>query len=102
MVLGSMFYAGNMIFTKRLSATDSALAVTFWMSAVQMPLTMAAAAPGWVAPALTDLPWILAIGAGSFAAHYSLTRALKLADAAVVGSVDLIRLPPIAVGRGPV
>ena len=28
MVLGSMFYAGNMIFTKRLSSTDSALAVT--------------------------------------------------------------------------
>jgi drug/metabolite transporter (DMT)-like permease len=97
MVLGSMFYAGNMVFTKRLSATDSALAVTFWMSAVQMPLTMAAAAPGWVAPALTDLPWILAIGAGSFAAHYSMTRAMKLADATVVVSIDFIRLPLIAV-----
>ncbi len=97
MVLGSMFYAGNMIFTKRLSATDSALAVTFWMSAVQMPLTMAAAAPGWVAPALTDLPWILAIGAGSFAAHYSMTRAMKLADATLVVSIDFIRLPLIAV-----
>jgi drug/metabolite transporter (DMT)-like permease len=97
MVLGSMFYAGNMIFTKRLSSTDSALAVTFWMSAVQLPLTMAAALPGWVAPALADLPWILAIGAGSFAAHYSMTRAMKLADATVVVSIDFIRLPLIAV-----
>ena len=97
MVLGSMFYAGNMIFTKRLSSTDSALAVTFWMSAVQMPITMAAALPGWVAPAIADLPWILAIGAGSFAAHYSMTRAMKLADATVVVPIDFIRLPLIAV-----
>jgi len=97
MLLGSMFYAGNMTFTKHLSATDSALGVTFWMSVVQMPLTMAAAAPGWEAPALTDLPWILAIGAGSFAAHYSMTRAMKLADATLVVSIDFIRLPLIAV-----
>ena len=97
MVLGSMFYAGNMIFTKRLSSTDSALAVTFWMSAVQMPITMAAALPGWVAPGIADLPWILAIGAGSFAAHYSMTRAMKLADATVVVPIDFIRLPLIAV-----
>ena len=97
MVLGSMFYAGNMIFTKRLSATDSALGVTFWMSAVQMPVTFAAAAPVWVAPVLADAPWILAIGAGSFAAHYCMTRAMKLADATVVTPIDFVRLPLIAV-----
>src|SRR5438874_2597728 len=97
LLLVSMFYAGNMVFTKRLAATDSALAVTFWMSAVQMPITLAAALPGWVAPALADLPWILAIGAGSFAAHYSMTRAMKLADATVVVPIDFIRLPLIAV-----
>ena len=97
MVLGSMFYAGNMTFTKHLSATDSALGVTFWMSVVQMPITMVAALPNWVTPALADLPWILAIGAGSFAAHYSMTRAMKLADATLVVSIDFIRLPLIAV-----
>ena len=43
------------------------------------------------------LPWILAIGAGSFAAHYSMTRAMKLADATVVVPIDFIRLPLIAV-----
>ncbi len=97
MVLGSVFYAGNMIFTKRLSATDSALAVTFWMSAVQMPLTFLAAWPGWVAPQPADVPWIIAIGAGSFAAHYSMTRAMKLADATLVVPIDFLRLPLIAV-----
>src|SRR5207253_1401075 len=97
MLLGSLFYAANMIFTKRLSATDTALSVTFWMSAVQMPITFVAAVPAWVMPVAADLPWILAIGAGSFAAHYSMTRAMKLADATVVVPVDFIRLPLIAV-----
>ena len=97
MLLGSLFYSSNMIFTKRLSSTDSALAVTFWMSVVQLPLTLAAALPGWVAPVLADVPWILVIGAGSFAAHYSMTHAMKLADATVVVPIDFIRLPLIAV-----
>jgi drug/metabolite transporter (DMT)-like permease len=97
MLLGSLFYAANMIFTKRLSATDTALAVTFWMSAVQLPVTLVAALPSWVAPQLADVPWIVVIGAGSFAAHYSMTRAMKLADATVVVPIDFIRLPLIAV-----
>jgi drug/metabolite transporter (DMT)-like permease len=97
MVLGSMLYAGNMIFTKRLSATDTPFAVAFWMSAVQTPITLALALPAWVAPVLADVPWILAIGAGSFVAHYSMTRAMKLADATVVVPIDFIRLPLIAV-----
>jgi drug/metabolite transporter (DMT)-like permease len=96
MLAGSMLYGGNMIFTKRLSATDSALAVAFWMSAVQLPITFALALPGWVMPVAADLPWIVAIGAGSFIAHYSMTRAMKLADATVVTPVDFLRLPLIA------
>jgi drug/metabolite transporter (DMT)-like permease len=97
MLLGSLFYASNMIFTKRLSATDTALAVTFWMSAVQLPVTLIAALPNWVLPVLADAPWIAVIGGGSFAAHYSMTRAMKLAEATVVVPIDFIRLPLIAV-----
>jgi drug/metabolite transporter (DMT)-like permease len=97
MLLGSVFYAGNMTFTKRLSSTETPLAVTFWMSVVQMPITAVAAIPEWVTPALADLPWVVAIGAGSFAAHYSMTRAMKLADATLVVPIDFIRLPLIAV-----
>jgi drug/metabolite transporter (DMT)-like permease len=97
MVLGSLFYAGNMILTKRLSSTDSPLAVLFWMSATQLPVTLAAAVPGWITPGLADLPWIVVIGAGSFIAHYSMTRAMKLGDATLVVPVDFLRLPLIAV-----
>src|SRR6185436_3732828 len=49
MLVGSLCYAGNMIFTKRLSSTESPLAVTFWMSVVQLPVTLIAAWPAWLA-----------------------------------------------------
>jgi drug/metabolite transporter (DMT)-like permease len=97
MLAGALAYAATMICTKRLSRTDAPLAVLFWMSLVQAPLSFAAALPGWVAPVAADLPWIAAIGSGSFAAHYCMTRAMKIADASVVVPIDFVRLPLIAV-----
>jgi len=96
MLLGSLFFAGNMIMTKRLSATDSPWAVVFWMSVVQLPVTLLAALPQWVMPQRSDIPWIIAIGLGSFAAHYSIMRAMKLGDASLVVPIDFVRLPLIA------
>jgi len=93
----SLFYAGNMIATKRLSSTDSPLAVLFWMSVVQTPLSLLAALPGWVSPPISQLPWMILIGAGSYTAHYCMTRAFKLADAMVAVPIDFVRLPLIAV-----
>jgi drug/metabolite transporter (DMT)-like permease len=97
MLFGSLCFAVQFIGTKQLSATESPLAVLFWMSVIQTPVCLAAALPGWIAPAMADLPWILAIGIGSFTAHYCMTRAMKLADAMVVVPVDYFRLPLIAV-----
>ena len=97
MLLGAAGFAGNMIMTKRLSSTDSPYAVLFWMSATQLPITLAAAVPGWVQPAAADLPWIFVVGAGSYAAHYTMTRAMKLGDATLVVPIDFLRLPLIAV-----
>jgi len=97
MILGSLCYASSFIFTKRLSSTDSALAVLFWMAVVQTPISLAAALPNWVTPVLADVPWIIGIGAGAFTAHYCMTRAMKLADAMVIVPVDFFRLPLIAV-----
>jgi len=96
MVLGSVFYAGNMIMTKRLSATDSPMAVLFWMSLIQLPITLLGALPYWVAPQPADLAWALGIGMASFAAHYTMTRAMKLGDATLVVPIDFLRLPLIA------
>ena len=97
MLAGSLFFAIQFIFTKKLSATESPLAVLFWMSVIQTPFCLVAALPGWKTPPVSDLPWIVLIGIGSFTAHYCMTRAMKLADAMVVVPVDYFRLPLIAV-----
>jgi drug/metabolite transporter (DMT)-like permease len=97
MVLGSLCYASSFIFTKRLTATDSALAVLFWMSVIQTPISLAAALPHWVTPVARDIPWIIVIGIGSYSAHYCMTRSMKLADAMLVVPIDFARLPLIAV-----
>ena len=97
MIVGSLCYASSFIFTKRLSSTDSALAVLFWMAVIQTPVSLVAAVPQWVTPVPADLPWILGIGVGSFTAHYCMTRAMKLVDAMVAVPIDFARLPLIAV-----
>ncbi len=97
MIVGSLCYASSFIFTKRLSSTDSALAILFWMSVVQTPISLAFALPQWVAPAWADAPWIVFIGAGSFSAHWCITQAMKRVDATVATPIDFIRLPVIAV-----
>ena len=97
MILGSLCYASSFIFTKRLTATDSSLAVLFWMALIQTPISLVAALPQWVTPLARDIPWIILIGIGSYSAHYCMTRAMKLADAMVVVPIDFARLPLIAV-----
>lgn len=97
MLMGSLFFAIQMITTKQLSSTESPLGLLFWMSVIQSPICLAVALPSWMAPVMDDLPWIAGMGVGSFTAHYCMTRAFKVADAMVVAPVDFFRLPLIAV-----
>jgi drug/metabolite transporter (DMT)-like permease len=97
MLLGSLLFAAQMIFGKRIVETDSPYAVLFWMSVLQTPVSIALAWPTWVTPAGGEWFWVVFIGFGSFFAHYCLVRSMKLADATVVVPVDFFRLPLIAV-----
>jgi drug/metabolite transporter (DMT)-like permease len=97
MLAGSFAYAATMIATKRLAGHDTAFAVLFYMSAIQVPLGLLPALPGWVDPGLAELPWIAAVGGSGLTAHFCLTRALHAADATLVVPFDFLRLPLIAV-----
>jgi drug/metabolite transporter (DMT)-like permease len=97
MIVGSLCYASSFVFTKRLSSTDSALAILFWMSVIQAPISFALAVPQWVTPLAVDAPWIIGVGCGAFFAHYCMTRSMMLVDATVAVPIDFIRLPLIAV-----
>ncbi|MAF48774.1 MAG: DMT family transporter [Rhodospirillales bacterium] len=97
-VLGAAFgYAVSYITTKKLSAFDTPFAVIFYMNLIQLPLGLVPALSGWVAPTVADIPWILLVGVTGLAAHYSMTRAFRLADATLILPIDFLRLPLIAV-----
>jgi drug/metabolite transporter (DMT)-like permease len=97
MLVGAFAYGATMVATKRLAGSESALAILFYMSVVQVPIGLFPALSGWVAPALRDTPWIFATGACGLSAHFCMTRAFRLADATLVVPIDFLRLPLIAV-----
>jgi drug/metabolite transporter (DMT)-like permease len=97
MLLGSLCYAAQFIATKRLTSSESPMAVLFWMQVIQSPVALVLALPNWVTPTLTHWPWVIAIGCFSLFAHYCITRALTIGDATLVIPIDFIRLPFIAV-----
>jgi len=97
MLLGSLCYAAQFIATKRLTSSESAMAVLFWMQIIQSPISLALALPSWLWPVGAQWAWVVAIGCFSFFAHYCITRALQMGDATLVIPIDFLRLPFIAV-----
>lgn len=98
LVLGAAIgYAINIVATKFLTRTSSALTIVFYMSLMQLPMTFISAMFYWTTPGWPDLPWIILIGMSGLGAHYSLARALNLADATVTMPIDFARLPLIAI-----
>jgi drug/metabolite transporter (DMT)-like permease len=83
--------------TKRLSGTDSPMAILFYTTAIQLPVALLPALHDWAWPSLAAWPWVFGVGAAALSAHYCLTRAFMLEDAAVVMPIDFLRLPFIAV-----
>jgi drug/metabolite transporter (DMT)-like permease len=93
---GAFCYAISHVFTKRLSGTDSPLAILFYMTVIQLPLALLPALPHWAWPSAARWPWVVLVGVTALSAHYCLTRAFRLADASVVVPLDFLRLPMIA------
>lgn len=92
---GAVCYAISHVFTKRLSATESPLAILFYMTAIQFPLGLIPSLPHWVWPSAHLWPWVVMVALTSLTAHYCMTRAFRLADATLVVPLDFLRLPLI-------
>ena len=96
-VLGAAIgFAGTHIATKRLTGTDTAMMVLFWMVVIQFPISAVAAVFSWSALSWGMMPWALVVGVTGLSAHLCMTKALNLADATVVIPMDFMRLPLIA------
>jgi drug/metabolite transporter (DMT)-like permease len=96
MLGAALCYAGSNLCVKALLRTDRVIAVLFHMSLIQLPLGLLPSLLVWVNPRWSDAPWLLAMGITALGAHYSLGRALSLADASYVLPMDFLRLPVIA------
>ena len=92
-------FAGNVLFTKRLTRTVTITCILFWLTVMQA--TMGLITAGWDGdiawPSAQAWPWIGLIGVAGLVAHLCLTNALAVAPATVVVPFDFIRLPVIAV-----
>tara|TARA_R110002167_G_scaffold28460_1_gene95691 strand:+ start:253 stop:1149 length:897 start_codon:yes stop_codon:yes gene_type:complete len=98
-LIAAMGFAGSILFTKKLSATEAPLTILFYMGAVQMPVSFLAALIGDVLTPPTSMGWILVVIVAicGLGAHFSIARALAHADVVVVAPLDFLRLPIMAV-----
>jgi drug/metabolite transporter (DMT)-like permease len=91
-------YATINVLTKKLTTTESAFAILFWMNLIQLSLGYAFSDPLFFQKITThSLIPMAGIGIAGLSAHYCLTHALKVADATVVIPLDFMRIPLIAI-----
>ncbi|WP_083791998.1 DMT family transporter [Roseobacter sp. GAI101] len=95
----AIFFALTIMFTKRLTRTQTITTILFYLTVTQLVfgLVMAGYDGDIAVPTLTHAPLLLLIGVAGLVAHYCLTTALSIAPATVVVPIDFIRLPVIAI-----
>jgi len=96
-LIAAIGFALSHTITKKLSATDTPLAILFYMTVVQLPLGLIPALFDWVTPGLAHIPWLICVGLAGLGAHFCMVKAFYYADAIVVIPMDFMRLPLIAV-----
>ena len=97
---GAFGFGINVIATRRLTQllrenSHSFLVILFYMTAMQGIFSLAPIVGQLRLPASTDWLWLAVAAATALTAHYCLSRALSLADSAVVMPMDYLRLPLI-------
>ncbi|MEP2642739.1 DMT family transporter [Roseobacter sp.] len=95
----AIFFALTIMFTKRLTRTQTITCILFYLTTMQLVMGVVLAGyDGDIAVPNADvLPYVLMIGCAGLLAHFCMTNALAIAPATVVVPIDFIRLPTIAV-----
>lgn len=97
MMLGTaVFFAATFVVTKVLAFTESPLTILFYMSVVQCVLGFSLGIGNWVEPSLWQWSWMFLLALAGLGAHFSITKALQIADTSLVVTIDLLRLPLIS------
>ncbi len=88
----SLLWAGAMVIIKRLTGTDSPLAITTWAALGVGIFCLPAALLVWKWPTPEQWMWLLLIGTLGSIIQYTLARAFELADTTVVLPFDFLKL----------
>ena len=83
----------SMALVKSLTRTESALAVIFWMIAVQAVVGFLPTLYVWVWPSAYVWGWVTVIALCGTFSHYCLASAMRYADATIVVPMDFLRVP---------
>ena len=95
----AIFFAFTIIFTKRLTRTQSITCILFYLTVLQLGFGLITAGyDGDIAlPNAETLPWLVLIGVAGLLGHFCIANALAIAPATVVVPIDFARLPVIAI-----
>jgi len=94
----ALSFAISVVITKKLTGTESTLAITFWMNVMQFPVNIALSDPGFIfrLDGSLILP-VLGIAISGLAAQFCFTNAFRHGDVTIVVPLDFIRVPLMAV-----
>lgn len=81
------------VLIKKLTATDSAVAIAFWMVALQTPLSFPAALYVWVTPSIETLGLCFLLALFGTIGHVAWGRASSLADVTQLQPFEFLKLP---------
>jgi drug/metabolite transporter (DMT)-like permease len=100
MLLGAFGFAISIITTRRITLLQAGQAsvflfILFFMTGMQTVFSLVLLTGEVTIPLGIQWYWLFTASFTALAAHYCLTRALSLADAAVVMPIDYLRLPLI-------
>ena len=98
LVLGAaLAFAASLVATKKLTLTQTTMAIVFWMNVIQLPMGLAGSDPLFVLKLSQHqiLP-VIGLGIAGTSAHFCLANAFRSGDATVVVPLDFLRIPLIA------
>ena len=92
-LFAAVCYASVYVMTRHMTTTEASITIVFYMTVIQLPMTLLPALSGWVWPSPALWPWVIVVGVSSMTAHYCMTQAFRHAEATVLIPLDFIRLP---------
>lgn len=92
-LLGTALYSLALIFVRNLGKTESTISIVFYATCTATLASTLALPFGWVTPNAQDLALLILIGILGGIGQLAITRAFRLAPAAVVAPFDYTALP---------